>query len=159
MDDPSAPRDRRTVTPAIVASAVFVASCAVFAIAFVGARGGLELPLAPTEPPVALASDSPTESPATPSPAPTFRHPRRPSRRRRLPATTPPTAPPPTRPPATEPAPSPFVVPTLEPGDPLLALPACDDRPGCFEYVVVRFDTLSGIISRYLCSTSTSSKP
>jgi hypothetical protein len=149
LSDLTAPRDRRTVTPAIVVSAVFVAACAVFAIAFVGARGGLQMPIAATDAPVAVASEEPiepteaplvTEPPATPAP-PT------------LPPTAAPTVapPPPTVAPTVAPTPVPtFAIPTLEPGDPLLALEECDDRPGCFEYIVVRGDTLSGIISRYL---------
>ncbi|HXG26456.1 MAG TPA: LysM domain-containing protein, partial [Candidatus Binatia bacterium] len=76
----------------------------------------------------------PTVAP-TPSPAP---------------ATPTPAAPTPTPVPPTPAPPTPYVPPTLEPGDPLLALPPCPERPGCFEYVVVRGDTLSGIISRYL---------
>jgi nucleoid-associated protein YgaU len=135
------------LTPPIVASAIFTAACAVFAIAFVGARGGLQLPVAATDPPVAIASEAPSQGPtAAPSPPPT------------APPTAPPPSPPtaapttaPTPPPTAAPTPEPtFVVPTLEPGDPLLALDGCPDRPGCFEYVVVRGDTLSGIISRYL---------
>lgn len=148
MEDQIAPPDRRTLTPAIVASAVFVAACAVFAIAFVGARGGLELPVA-SRGPVAVATDVPVATPTEAGASP-------------LPPTAAPTAapsPPPsvgptpvsTPAPTAIPTPAPtFAHPTLEPGDPLLALPSCADRPGCFEYVVVRFDTLSGIISRYL---------
>ncbi|HXG26809.1 MAG TPA: hypothetical protein VNL94_08170, partial [Candidatus Binatia bacterium] len=67
MEDPSAPASRRGITPAIVVSAVFTAACAVFAIAFVGARGGLQLPVFATLPPAALASASP--APATPMPS------------------------------------------------------------------------------------------
>lgn len=151
MEDPTAAPNRRMLTPPIVASAIFTAACAVFAVAFVGARGGLQLPVLATEPPVAVASETPFVEPTlAPSPPPS------------VPATLPPTAPPtalPTAEPSTGSTPSPtfvappaptFVLPTLEPGDPLLALPGCPDRPGCFEYVIVRGDTLSGIISRYL---------
>ena len=147
MEESRAPRDRRLLSPAIVASAVFVAACAVFAVAFVGARGGLQMPVAETEPPVAVATDEPvepTEEPVLTAPPATI-----------LPPTAGPTAAPtlaPT-PAATVSAPTPiptFVLPTLEPGDPLLVLRECDDHPGCFEYFVVRGDTLSGLISRYL---------
>jgi hypothetical protein len=140
------------LTPPIVASAIFTAACAVFAVAFVGARGGLQLPVLATDPPVAIASQSPS---AEPSAAPSV-----------LPSAPPQTAPPSPSPspistiaPTPEPSPSPtpvatpgptFVLPTLQPGDPLLALPGCPERPGCFEYLIVRGDTLSGIISRYL---------
>jgi len=144
------PRDRRTVTPAIVASGIFVAACAVFAVAFVGARGGLEMPVAVTAPPVAAASDepaAPTEPQSTPVPtaAPQPSAPpitAAPS----APPTLPPTAAPPTVPPTVSPT---SATPTLVPGDPLLALPACDEHPACREYRVARGDTLSGIISRY----------
>lgn len=150
MEDPSALRDRRLLSPAIVASSVFVAACAVFAVAFVGARGGLQMPVAATEPPVAVASDEPvgpTDEPVLTTPPATI-----------PPPTEAPTAGPtlaPTAGPTAEPtlAPTPvptFVPPTLEPGDPLLVLRECEDQPGCFEYIVVRGDTLSGIISRYL---------
>jgi nucleoid-associated protein YgaU len=139
-------------TPAIVASAIFTAACAVFAIAFVGARGGLQLPVAASRPPVAVASAAPSEPQATPAtPSPTQAATLAPT-----PAPTPiptaaPTLPPATAAPTPAPTSSPaFALPTLEPGDPLLALPACPDHPGCVEYTVVRFDTLSGIISRYL---------
>lgn len=150
MEDPTAAPNRRMLTPPIVASAIFTAACAVFAVAFVGARGGLQLPVLATEPPAAIASDAPSDGPTlAPSPPPS------------MPATMPPSAAPtapPTAEPSTLPTPSPtfvptpaptYVLPTLEPGDPLLALPGCPDRPGCFEYVIVRGDTLSGIISRY----------
>jgi hypothetical protein len=143
VEDPSAAPDRRGLTPAIVASAVFTAACAVFAIAFVGARGGLQLPVAATDPPVAIASVVPSVPPVTPSPA--------------LPTAAPTNAPTPiptTAPTAAatpQPTPLPtFAVPTLEPGDPLFVLAECPGHPGCFEYIVVRGDTLSGIISRYL---------
>lgn len=148
MDDPTATRDRRAVTPAIVASAVFVAACAVFAIAFVGARGGLQMPVAATVPPVAAASEEPVQpsEPARSTDPPMTAAP---------PTLAPPTAAPtavPTLAPTLEPtaAPTRFPIPTLRPGDPLLALPRCRGYPGCFVYTVVRFDTLSGIISRYL---------
>ena len=145
MEERSAPRGRRTVSPAIVASAVFVAACAVFAIAFVGARGGLDLPLASTDPPVAVATDGPTEPPPPSATLPpvTIAPPT-------LAPTAAPTAPP-TAAPTVEPTPVPtFAIPTLEPGDSLLALDECEGHPGCFEYTIVRGDTLSGIITRYL---------
>ena len=148
MEEPSAPRGSRTVSPAIVASAVFVAACAVFAIACVGARGGLQMPVAATTAPVAVATAEPSEPPATMTPPPTTLAPPT-----LVPTLTPTAAPTvvPTAAPTVVPTAAPtFAIPTLEPGDPLLALPECDGHPGCFEYVVVRGDTLSGIISRYL---------
>ena len=149
MEDPEGPRDRRTLTPAIVASAVFVAACAVFAIAFVGARGGLEMPVAASLPPVAHASNEPAQ-PTEPAPTGGVATP--------IPSISPSAAPTPVSSPPPSIVPSPttapsaaptFAIPTLEPGDPLLALPECQGHPGCFEYTIVRFDTLSGIISRF----------
>ena len=152
MEDPSAAPERRLFTPSIVASAVFTAACAVFAVAFVGARGGLQLPVAATEPPAAVASPmpslAPSNAPASPPGTPV------PTTTPTVAATATPTPAPtlaPTVPPTAAPTPAPtFAIPTLEPGDPLLALPGCPGLPGCFEYVIVRGDTLSGIISRYL---------
>jgi hypothetical protein len=134
-------------TPAIVASAVFVAACAVFAIAFVGARGGLQLPVAATDPPVAIASGAPSAPLVTPSPAPPTPAP---SAAPTVEPTTAPTATPTIAPTIAPTAVPTFALPTLEPGDPLLGLPTCDGFPGCFEYTIVRGDTLSGIITRYL---------
>ncbi len=154
MSEATAPRDRRTITPAIVTSAIFVAACAVFAIAFIGARGGLQMPVAATEPPVAVASEAPLEPTAPPlaTPPPATLAP--PTAAPSPPPTIAPTVVPTTAPtsaPTLAPTPAPtFAIPTLEPGDPLLRLDECDDHPGCFEYIVVRGDTLSGIISRYL---------
>ena len=148
MEDPRAAPDRRTFTPAVVASAIFVAACAVFAIAFVGARGGLQMPLAASEPPVAVATDEPvqpTDPPIVTAPPATLAPPTI------VPTAAPSVAPPPTAAPTVAPTPVPtFAIPTLQPGDPLLVLEECEDHPGCFEYFVVRGDSLSGIISRYL---------
>ena len=161
MEDPTALRDRRTFTPAIVASSIFTAACAVFAIAFVSARGGLQLPVAASQPPVAAASATASVDPiAVPTiePGPSLLASSPPTALPTPPPTLPPPSLPPTllpesspTPPIVTPAPpTPFVPPTLEPGDPLLALGECEGHPGCFEYVVVRGDTLSGIISDYL---------
>jgi hypothetical protein len=147
VDDPASARDRRTVTPAIVVSGVFLAACAVFAIAFVSARGGLEMPVAASQPAVAIASPGVTEAPEPTAP----------------PATTSPTTPPATvAPPTIAPTAAPTIAPTVPPsvapgyplptaapGDPLLALPGCPEHPACFEYTIAHNDTLSSIISRY----------
>jgi LysM domain. len=45
--------------------------------------------------------------------------------------------------------------PTLDPNDPLLALPVCPGLPGCFEYTIQRGDSLSGVASRYAIPVST----
>jgi nucleoid-associated protein YgaU len=142
--------DRRTLTPAVVTSALFAAACAVFAVAFVSARGGLQLPAAGSPPPVAVATaeatTAPTDIPAAATPAPS------PSPSSALPAATP-IVPPPT-PRAFPTAPTPGG-PSLAPNDPLLSLPGCPGLPGCFEYTVRRGDSLSGIAGRYLLPLST----
>jgi LysM domain-containing protein len=145
VDGPTGQLERRTLTPAVLASALFVAASAVFAITFVAGRGGLDMPVA-SRGPVALASPEPTLAASTPPPtlAP------------QTPAPT--TAPPsptvaPTVGPTTGPTTGPTVPPpSFDPNDPLLALPECPKHPGCFLYVVQRNDTMSGIVSRYLLS-------
>jgi nucleoid-associated protein YgaU len=149
VDGSSRAPGRRTLTPAVLAAALFLACCAVTAITFVAARGGLDMPLAPTAPAVAVASPAPTQAPTpaatepgpSPSPAPTAE------------PTLPPSASPTSAPPATT-APT-AGAPTLNPSDPLLALPACPDLPGCFEYTIRHGDTLSGVAGRYLIPVST----
>lgn len=153
MEGASTPPNRRMVTPAIVVSALFLAACAVFAIAFTAARGGLELPIASRE--VAVGSPAPSATASAPTDGPSIEPSVLPTA---APTVVPTLAPPsiaptpvPTAAPSLAPTASPPTTrPTLRPGDPLLALPACPDHPGCFEYVVQRGDTLSGIISRYL---------
>lgn len=130
------PRERRMLTPAVLASALFVAACATFAISFVAARGGLQLPVGATPPPVAVATAGPTLLPTPaplPSPEPT------------VPSSAPPATPLPTVPP-TE---APFALPTMRPGDPLLALDQCPGHPSCFIYIVRRSDTFNRILNRY----------
>jgi hypothetical protein len=152
LDGPKGHAPVRTLTPAVLASALFVAASAVFAITFVAGRGGLEMAVASrgpaaggspqptlpettplvTAPPAATGSLPPaTVAPPSPSIAPT--------------APPPTTAPPTSAPPTTAP-------PSFDPNDPLLALPECPKHPGCFVYVVQRNDTLSGVVSRYLLS-------
>jgi LysM repeat protein len=132
------PPGARTLTPAIVAATGFVIVCALASIAFVGARGGLALPLAsPSAPAVALAS--PTPAAAASPPLGTESPPVDPS----LPASPAAPTPPPSGAPATPPT-----GPTATP-DPLTALPACPDRPGCYVYTVRRGDTLGRIARRY----------
>ena len=149
MDDPTGQAPARTLTPAVLSAAVFVAACAVFAITFVAGRGGLDMPVA-SRAPVAVASPEATsaeptapptaEPPSAAAPSPSI-----------APASVPPTAPPPTGVPPTNPPPT-TAPPSFDPNDPLLALPECPDHPGCFVYVVQRNDTLSGVVSRYLLS-------
>ncbi|HYK96471.1 MAG TPA: LysM peptidoglycan-binding domain-containing protein [Candidatus Dormibacteraeota bacterium] len=151
MDGSNQAPGRRTLTPAVLASALFAACCAVGAITFVAARGGLQMPIAATPPAVALASARPTgpaataistAAPSAPTAAPTIE----PSM---APTVAPSTVPPPT------PGPSAGVAPTLDPSDPLLRLPGCPGLPGCFEYTILRGDSLSGVATRYLLPVST----
>ena len=135
-------RERRSLTPAVLASVLFLAACATFAITFVAARGGLQLPIGPTQPPVAVASPEPTVLPTPaplPSPEPTIEPTVEPT------PTITPTVPPTVAPTAVPP----FALPTLKPGDPLLALERCPGHPLCFLYVVQRNDTMIRILNRY----------
>jgi hypothetical protein len=145
LDGPTGRLERRTLTPAVLASALFVAASAVFAVTFVAGRGGLDMPVASREP-AAAASRGPTLPEPTVPPSAAAITP--------VPATfPPPTAAPPTAAPTVAPTPGPSALPpTLDPDDPLLALPECPDHPGCFMYVIQRSDTMSGIVSRYLLS-------
>lgn len=146
MDGPTGQLERRTVTPAVLASALFVAASAVFAVTFVAGRGSLDMPVA-SRGPVAVASPEPSLPGPTPPPPTPLVTP--------VPATfPPPMSPPPSAAPTVAPtaAPPTAAPPSLDPDDPLLALPECPDHPGCFVYVIQRFDTMSGIVSRYLLS-------
>ena len=138
MDAPSRPPARRTLTPAVLLATAFMVVCAVVSIGFVAANGGLVVPQL-----VAAASIGPTAAPPSSEPA--------------SPA---PVGPAPT-PAATVPAPSssqpgPSLAPTPIPSlDPLAALPACPDHPGCYLYTIRRGDTLSSIGSHWLIPVST----
>lgn len=137
---------RRTLTPVVLASALFVVACAMVAITFVATRGGLQMPLAASGSAIAAASGSPSAPPTGGLP------------------TTAPTSAPPASPVAT---PAPTLAPTPEPGethtanpspspfDPLFALAPCPDQPGCYEYLIKRGDSLSGVASRYAIPVST----
>lgn len=149
MVGPTGQVPQRTLTPAVLASALFVAACAVFAVTFTAGRGGLEMPTV-SRAPVAVASPGAAPSGAAPTSRPT-------SAPTAGSTTPPPTALPPS--PDVVPTPAPTVAPTapapsFDPDDPLLALPECPGHPGCFMYVVQRNDTLSGVVSRYLLSIS-----
>ena len=147
MVDPMAQPARRTLTPAVLASALFAAGCAVVAVTFVASRGGLQMPIAASGSQVAVASLGPS---AGPSPAASL-----------APATTAPLASPgpsptlvatpqPTAPSTAAPSPTPAGSP-----DPLTALPGCPAVPGCYEYLIRRGDSLSGVASRYAIPVST----
>jgi nucleoid-associated protein YgaU len=134
------------VTPAVVAAGLFAAACAVIAITFVAARGGLQMPIAPTAPAVALATSGATSpEPSTP---PTFAAPTLPGTPApSVLASAAPTFSTSSAPPSST---GPGGQPTLDPSDPLLKLPGCPGLPGCFAYTIQRGDSLSGIASRYL---------
>ena len=144
-------RGQRTLTPAVLGSSLFVAACALAAVTFVAARGGLQMPIAATVPPVAVASPGPVPSPSLPAPtlAPTPSEAPSPDVSEPAPSAT---AAPPSAPPSTPPSDGP---PTFDPNDPLAALPPCPGIPGCFEYLVQRGDTLSGVASRYVLPVQT----
>ena len=146
MDGSIQAGDRRTLTPAVLASAVFVVACAVGAVAFVAARGGLEMPIAAIPSGTAATSTAPSPAPsltAVSTPAPTASP--VPS------ATTAPTVVPTTPPASLAATPEPTPPPPSPAGspDPLTALPPCPGLPGCYEYRIQRGDTLSGVADRY----------
>ena len=133
---------RRTLTPAVIASALFTVACAAIAVTFVAARGGLQLPVAPGASQVAIASPVPS---TTPAPSATASDPRATN----APSAAPPSAAP-SEPGSATPTPAVSIEPT--PGgtpDPLSALPGCPGIDGCYEYEILRSDTLSGVASRY----------
>lgn len=136
---------RRTLTPAVLLSAAFLAACAVFAVSFVAGRGGLQMPVAATDLPVAVASEAPSALPTeAPTPA------------RTVAPSLPPVTLPPTVPPTVAPTSAPtLAIPTLRPNDPLAALPECPDFPGCYRYIVQRGDSLTTIADKFLVGTIT----
>lgn len=146
MDGPITQPARRTLTPAVLASVLFVAASAVIAITFVASRGGLQMPLAPSGSAVAVASPGPSAAPtaepsteaSSASPAPVA-------------SPSPTVAPVPTVAPSAAPTPVPTPAPT---SDALSALPGCPDLPGCYEYLIQRGDSLSGVASRYAIPVS-----
>jgi LysM repeat protein len=123
----------------VLLAVIFTTVCALASVAFVAARGGLDLPLAmPAASNMARASVAPS---ATGTPVETS-----------VPAPSG-IAPTPSAEPVTTPAPT--TTPTPTPGptpDPLTALPACPDRPGCYQYTVRRGDTLTTISDHWRVS-------
>lgn len=142
MDGPNRGKNARTLTPAVLASALFVAACAIGAITFVAARGGLQMPVAPTGSAVAIASPAPSSEASTGAPPATATAPAPIATPEPIATAGPTEAPTPAA--TNAPAPTPRGSP-----DPLAALPACPDQPGCYEYRIQRGDTLSGVASRY----------
>lgn len=148
MDGPITQPARRTLTPAVLASALFVVACAMVAITFVATRGGLQMPLASSGSAVAVASSHPSVTPAggLPTAGPTS-----------APTPSPGTVatPTPTLAPTPEPLETHTTNPSPSPFDPLFALAPCPDQPGCYEYLIKRGDSLSGVASRYAIPVST----
>jgi len=139
MEDQPERRERRILTPAVLASALFVAACGTFAISFVAARGGLQLPTSGTPPPVAVATTEPTvmaTSAPLASPEPTL-------------AATPEPTVAVTPEPTLAPTAPPFALPPFKQNDPLRSLPRCPGHPSCALYVVQRGDTMNRILNRY----------
>ena len=145
MSGPDRAVAKRVVTPAVTIAALFALVAAIVSAAFVTARGGLQLPVAPSSGPgVALASPTAAAPSPEPSAEPTA-----------VPASTPvasaaATAPAPS--PSAEPTPAPSPTPVQNPTgppDPLAALPGCPGFPGCYEYTVRRFDSYTAINDRY----------
>jgi nucleoid-associated protein YgaU len=145
VDDPNPAPARRALTPAVLASAVFTAACAVVAITFVASRGGLQMPVAPSGSAAAVASFGPTMPPESPAPATPSAGP--------SPVATTGASAQPSPAPTAAPSPTPTPTPT-DPPDPLTALPGCPGIPGCFEYLIRRGDSLSGVASRYAIPVS-----
>lgn len=114
-----------------------MAVCALVSVAFVTARGGLELPLASvTPPPAVVATPTPPGATTAPVASPTTM----PSGSLPSDSPSPSASPEPTPPPSAGPTPTP---------DPLAALPNCPDRPECHIYTVRRGDTLGRIADRF----------
>lgn len=148
MSGPGSARGDRIVTPAVIGAAGFVALAAVVAITFIGARGGLALPVAAT-PRLQVAAASPAASPQVAITAP----PSAASAPASAPASTPASSPAATQVPS-EPPSSPRSSPTPQasptgPVDPLTALPGCPDHPGCYEYSVRIGDSYTEVNDRF----------
>ncbi|HEY2916078.1 MAG TPA: LysM peptidoglycan-binding domain-containing protein [Candidatus Limnocylindrales bacterium] len=151
MSGPGSRWGEGILTPAVAAAVVFVVLAGGVAMAFVGARGGLELPVAATgSPGIALASTSPTLAPTTPAPATSAPATLPPSVAPSLVTSPEPSAPGPTASPAATVLPSLGPTPgPSSPADPLTALPACPDHPGCYEYTVRIGDSFTAVNDRF----------
>ncbi|MBI3751323.1 MAG: LysM peptidoglycan-binding domain-containing protein [Chloroflexi bacterium] len=139
MTGPTAARGRRVLTPAVTAAAAFAALSFLVSVAFVGVRGGLQLPVAATATP-ALAVGSPSWTPQ-PTVMPSM-----------SPAETPSPTPVASAAPSAAPTASATPAATASPSgppDPLLALPPCPDHPGCYLYTVRRGDSFTAVSDRF----------
>jgi LysM domain-containing protein len=145
-------RTGRTLTPAILGSLVVLVMAASASVAFVMARGGLELAAAiPTSPPVASATAVavapvtavPTADPtAIPTPVPTASPSPSPSPTPSpTPTPTPTLSPSPTPPPTAKPT----TQPTTGTASRYAVLRACPDAPSCWIYRVRAGDNLYSI--------------
>lgn len=145
MDGPIEQSARRTLTPAVLVSVLFVVGCAVIAIAVVASRGGLQMPIAATGSAVAASSARPSAGPSIAPSVSATTLPTASLAPRVAPSVVPSTAPTASLAPSATPAGSP---------DPLTALPGCPGVPGCYEYRIQRGDSLSGVASRYAIPVS-----
>ena len=145
MDGPIREPMRRTLTPAVLASIAFAVACALIAITFVAARGGLQMPVAAAGSGRAVAS--PSASASSPAPA---------SAAATVATATPASTAAPSADTTPPPSAAPTIVPprTAGPTDPLAELRGCPSLPGCYEYTIQRGDSLTGVASRYAIDPS-----
>jgi len=148
VSEPAGQGGRGALTPAVVAAAAFATLAALASVAFVTARGGLALPVAATEtPPVFAAASPPLPAEQTPAATPS----EAPIGSSIAPTPSTEATPEPSAPAEASPSPPgpPIPAASLDPRDPLAALPPCPSHPGCYLYTVRRGDTYSGVSDRF----------